>query len=117
MKKVLRKIGIIALVLLPALAEAGYVEGTISKVFVGRDNWYGVRLYLNVTNDQSSTSPACTLNSPAFVFTEPTGTTTATEHRNQVAVFLSAYLNDKSVGLTLEPGTGGNCKITEGFIQ
>ena len=93
---------------IPGLSHAGYVEGYITQVFAGKDAWYGVRFYLNVTSNQANNE--C---NPMFVYSEPE---TGSGHKEKVAVFTSAYLVGKKVGLTVENGRGGFCKIVEGSM-
>lgn len=90
----------------PILSHAGYVEGTINQVFAGQDQWYGVRFYLNITNNQ--TNNEC---NPAFVYSEPE---TGSGHKEKVAVFTVAYIAGKAVKMRVEPGRGGYCKLVEG---
>lgn len=93
----------------PALAIAGTVSGTISSVYAGGDNWYGVRFYLNITSDQ--TNGEC---NSAFVYTEPEPDS---GHKNKVAVFMAAYLAGKSVILNVSQGRNGYCKLVEGQVS
>lgn len=94
---------------IPALSQAGYVEGTIQQVFAGEDQWYGVRFYLNITNDQ--TNAEC---NPAFVYSEPEA---GSGHKEKVAVFTAAYLTGKTVLMTVSAGRNGYCKLREGHMR
>ena len=96
-------------VLSPTLSQAGYVEGTINQVFAGQDQWYGVRFYLNITNNQ--TNAEC---NPAFVYSEPE---TGSGHKEKVAVFTVAYLAGKTVVMSVAAGRGGYCKLIEGSMR
>ena len=93
----------------PSVALAvGNIVGTVNAVMAGNDNWYGVRFYLNITNDQ--TLGQC---NTSFVYTEPE---LDSGHKNKVAVFTAAYLAGKSVNFTVVSGRGGYCKLLEGIV-
>lgn len=90
-------------------AVSASVSGTIVRVHAGTDGWFGVRFYLDVSND--ATGGVC---NSAFVYSEPE---TGNGHKEKVAVLLAAYLADKKVALTVGEGRNGYCKLLEGFIH
>ncbi|HMU66142.1 MAG TPA: hypothetical protein PKE57_03285 [Cellvibrionaceae bacterium] len=99
----------IAAACISGFSHAGSVSGTISQVMAGQDNWYGVRFYLNITNNQ--TNGEC---NPSFVYVEPEA---GSGYQAKVSVFLAAYLAGKTVDMTVTAGRGGYCKIFEGVMR
>ncbi|MBL4773941.1 MAG: hypothetical protein JKX98_10215 [Alcanivoracaceae bacterium] len=96
---------------------AGIIGGKINKVHAGSDNFYGVRFYLDITNDTTGTN----CNS-AFVYTAPNPITQAAPvdlsgHKSKISTFLSAYMSNKNVAFTVETGRNGYCKIVEGYMN
>ena len=96
---------------------AGVVKGKIIKVYAGRDNWYGIRFYLDITSDTTGTN--CNV---AFVYSEPdpiTGTAPVdlSGYKSIVSTFLSAYMSNKNVSFTVEAGRSDYCKIISGYMD
>lgn len=94
---------------IPAVSQAGYVAGTIQQVYAGPDQWFGVRFYLNITDNQ--TNSECNAE---FVYSEPEA---GSGHKEKVAVFTAAYLTGKTVFMTVSAGRYGYCKLMEGGMR
>jgi hypothetical protein len=94
---------------LSTYANAASVQGKIKYVFAGKDNWYGVRFGLDITND--ATNGIC---NTAFVYTEPKPDN---GHNQKVAIFTAAYMAGKEVLMTVIPGRNGYCELVEGYMK
>lgn len=85
------------------------IIGKVEKVFVGADDWYGVRFYITPSAD--NTGEHCISQ---FAYTEPTE---GSQHQTMVSIFLAGYLAGKTLNLTVTPGRNNYCRIIEGSID
>jgi len=106
MKRVLITLAVALMFNVPNAVADGYVAGTINSVFAGKDDHYGVRFYLNVTDP----GPSNVCNQ-LFVYVEPELNSGA---QAKIAVFMMAYAMGKPVILTTTYGRDGYCKLVEG---
>ncbi len=90
-----------------SLAQLATVQGTISSIFAGQDDWYGVRFFLK-DRVVDTTEGVCEAD---FIYTEPEPNS---GHANKVAIFTMAYMLKKQVNWTVQEGRGGYCKLVEG---